>query len=822
RDPFPGNIIPQNRFDPIAAKIQAMIPRATRPGVANNWEQVFRSDKVQHVPSIKLDHMLGDNTKMSFYAGGFSTDQYVNPDGLPEPLTQLRILKIRSQTYRFNYDHTLTPTVLFHFGAGFMKYRNPETGVPGSVDYDSAGQLGLIGTAVTPSGFPRLTGLNANQGGTNLNLGPSHAGLYVNDKPTLLASTTWVRGNHTIKGGAEWRIDIFANIRRLPGFGAFNFNSEQTGLPSVAQQPLPSGISVGFPYASFLLGQANTASVGSPDAPQYRKTSWSLFLQDTWKVTRRLTFDYGVRWDMQGAAREIHNRLAGFSPTVINPSAGGLRGGTVYEGSGSGRCDCEFAPTYPYAIGPRLGVAYQLTPKTVLRAGWGITYNTTQQFNYLDGRRSLGTGWNTIDFDDPTYGFPATTLSRGLVYNPADLYRASFDPGIRPLPNTITSPPELVDPNGGRPGRIMQWNISLQQELTANLLVEAAYIGNRGSWLPNNNLVDYNALTPEAIRAAGLDINNAADRTLLRARIDSPTVQARGFQLPYAGFPGGQTLAQSLRPFPQFGNLGTLWAPLGKSWYDALQAKVTKRYSYGLDASLAFTWQKELEYGTAINDVFNRENQKTISPNSQPFVFVAAFNYETPKFTDNRIVRNALGGWIFGGILRYSSGLPIASPGSNNNLNTLLFRGTRMNRVPGEPLFLVEDLHCNCFDPSKEFVLNPKAWADPADGQWGTSAPFYNDYRNRRVPDEQLSLGRIFRVREKMSFQIRAEFFNVINRTVFPALSGNNPAATARVDSITGQPTAGFGYYNTTAATTQTGGVIPTSRNGQIVARFQW
>jgi hypothetical protein len=194
RDPFLNNVIPQNRFDPIAAKIQAMIPRPTRAGNVNNWEQVFRSDKIQNVPSIKIDHMLRDTAKLSFYAGGFSTDQYVNPDGLPEPLTQLRILKIRSQTYRFNYDHTLTPTLLFHFGGGFIKYRNPETGVPGSVDFDSAGVLGLVGTAVTPSGFPRLTGLNSNQGGSNLSLGPSHAGLYVNDKPTLLASATWVKG----------------------------------------------------------------------------------------------------------------------------------------------------------------------------------------------------------------------------------------------------------------------------------------------------------------------------------------------------------------------------------------------------------------------------------------------------------------------------------------------------------------------------------------------------------------------------------------------------------------------------------------------------
>ncbi|HYP12697.1 MAG TPA: TonB-dependent receptor, partial [Bryobacteraceae bacterium] len=825
RDPFPGNIIPRDRMDPLALKIQDMIPRATRAGQVNNWEQVYPFDKIQDVPSIKLDHSFSSNSKMSFYAGRFRTDQYVNPDGLPEPLTQLRILKIRSETYRANYDHTLTPTLLLHLGAGFLKYRNPETGVPGSVDYDSIGQLGLVGPAVTPSGFPRLTGLGSNFGGVGVPLGPSHAGLYVNDKPTALASVTYVRGSHTLKTGAEWRIDIFSNSRRLPGFGNFGFDAQQTGLPSTQQQPLPGGTSVGLGYASFLLGQVNSASVGSPDAPHYRKTSWSLFLQDTWKVTRRLTFDYGVRWDMQGAAREIHDRVAMFDPTVANPAAGGLLGGTAYEGYGPGRCNCTFAETYPYAIGPRLGVAYQINDKTVIRAGWGITYNTTAQFNYLDGGRSLGTGWNTINFQSPAFGAAATTLTQGLVYNPGDLYRASFDPGIRPQPGQLNNPPALVDANGGRPGRINQWNISLQREISSNLVVEAAYIGNRGNWLTQNNLVDFNAVTPDRLRSVGLDINNAADRTLLRQRVDSPAVQARGFRAPYAAFPGASTLAQSLRPYPQFGNLGPMWAPLGSSWYDALQAKLTKRYSHGLDMSVAFTWQKELTTdpgGSIINDVFNRENQKFISNQSRPLALVVAFNYELPRFTENRIVGAALGGWTVGGIMRYQSGLPIPVPTSNNNLGQLLFRGTRMNRVAGEPLFLVDDINCDgCFDPNKDFILNPRAWADPSDGQWGSSAGYYNDYRYRRVPDEQLSLGRIFRIKERMNFRIRAEFFNVFNRTVLPDPTGNNPAATPARNNL-GMPTAGFGYINTTTFQSQTGGAIPTSRNGQLVARFEW
>ena len=510
-----------------------------------------------------------------------------------------------------------------------------------------------------------------------------------------------------------------------------------------------------------------------------------------------------------------------FSPSVPNPAAGGLLGATIYEGHGAGRCNCQFTNIYPYAIGPRIGGAYQINSKTVLRAGWGVSYTPLNAFGYLGYSSALGTGWNTLNFAGNNSWDPAFLLKNGMQYNYSDLYSVSFDAGIRPQAGQINNPPNLIDPNSGRPGRVRQLNISLQREVTSNLVVEAAYVASRGAWLTNNALVTFNAVTPERLASFGLNINNAADRTLLRSTITSPAVVARGFKLPYAGFPTGQTLDQALRPFPQFGSLGPSGAPLGNSWYDSLQIKVTKRFSRGLDLTSAFTWQKELDMNN-VNDVFNRPNQKNIAAASQPFQFVTAYNYELPKITSNKLLRAAVGGWSFAGVLRYSSGTPIAVPASNNSLSGLLQQSTRMNRVAGQPLFLVSNLNCRCFDPGRTFVLNPKAWSDPADGQWGTSAAFYGDYRNRRQPDEQMSIGRIFRFRERMSLQIRAEFFNVFNRTVFPAITGNNPATTPTVNA-NGLLTGGFGFYNTsTAGNVQTGGIIPTSRNGQLVARFQW
>ena len=175
-----------------------------------------------------------------------------------------------------------------------------------------------------------------------------------------------------------------------------------------------------------------------------------------------------------------------------------------------------------------------------------------------------------------------------------------------------------------------------------------------------------------------------------------------------------------------------------------------------------------------------------------------------------------------GAFLQYGSGVPIQSPFAQNAINTLLLRnvtspatGSYANRVPDVPLF-TQDLNCHCFDPNKEFVVNPAAWTQPAAGQFGTAAAFYNDYRFQRRPVENLSLGRIFRFRERASLNLRAEFTNVFNRTQAPNPTATNAQATQQKNSA-GQTTAGFGYINTTPASN-----TPVPRQGSIVARFQF
>jgi len=823
RTAFPGNLVPASRIDPVAAKIQGYIPAPTNAALINNFAVADSNTTIKTVPSVKIDENAGEKTKISFYASEWRQDRNKNAlDGLPWPVSNARIYIDRTPTYRLNIDRTITPTLLVHVGGGVVHYVHTDSAPPSVLDFDAVKELGLVGAAVNPSGFPSISGLSAaTNGGMASNIGPTNAGTYHNDKPTTVGSVTWIRGNHSYRAGGEWQKDIWTSVSSGGTYGNYSFGATPTGQPYLGTTSI-SGNSIGFPYASFLLGDVNSASVSNYQDGQWRKHNFGFYVQDTWKITRKLTLDYGIRWDYQTAYQELYNRNSEFAPLVPNPSAGGLLGATQYEGYGPLRCNCSFTNTYPYALGPRIGVAYQFAPKTVLRAGWGLVYGTTAVVNYQLGG-ALGTGFNTLSFSNPAYGEPALSFQNGLHYNTADLYAATLDPGIRPTPGQINSPGPYEDPSGGRPGRINQWNISLQREISQDLMVEAAYVGNRAVWLQSDGLVDFNALSQQRLASFGLDINNAANRALLILPLTSPQVIAAGFQAPYAGFPTSSTLAQALRPYPQFGSLGGRWVARGNSWYDSFQSKLTKRYGHGLTATVAFTWQEELNLGagglganisgTPVNDIFNRDQNKYISADSQPFQLVFGFNYRMPAFTSNRWVRAVQRDWTLGGVFRYASGLPILAPSAQNNLSTLLFRGTFANRVPGQPLFL-KDPNCHCIDPNKDFILNPAAWSDPAPGQFGTAAAYYNDYRQQRRPAETASLGRLFRIREGMSLEVRAEFFNVFNRTEFNNPDSTNALAPPIVNSA-GVPTSGFGRVNP-------GSVFSPPRSGQLVARFQF
>jgi hypothetical protein len=807
-------------MDPVALKIQSLIPTPTTDGLVNNFRPTFPADRTTYIPSIKIDHNLSNRTKIS---GSYQrTDtlsmvstQFSQADGIPGPATEARTTDIVAHVARVNLEHSLSPTMLFHFGAGFL--HNSLLSATAIDDFDQVSQLGLRG-ATLQGKFPTLLGLTAARGGVK-NLGVSgNQDRTVEVKPTANTNLTLVRNNHTYKFGGEMILEGMVGKARTRTNGRYTFNAAQTALPYLETANV-GGRTIGFPYASFLLGLVDNGDISPPINQRIGKSMWGFYGQDSWKATRTLTVDYGLRWDYLTYLKEHHGRAPNFSATTPNPAAGGIPGASIFEGSGPGRCNCDFAENYPWAFGPRLGLAWQARPGWVIRSGFGVSYTGTADTRTID----YG---NQNPFAAPAFGDAAMRLQDGI---PASILAGAvwpkYNAGIFPIGgNPIGGgSPTSFDPNAGRPGRVFQWNIGVQREIARNLVVEASYVGNRAAWLGGDGIrsVSLNALSRERLAAFGLSLNSAADRALLRSRLNSPTAAQRGFSTPpYPGFPLTATVAQALRPFPQFEDIESQYAPLGNSWYDALHLKATKRLSHGLDFSSAFSWQKELVLDSAINNVFDRATNKTLSAQSRPLTLMVAANYHFPSLGTNRVVSAIFSDWTYGAVLQYTSGQPLTVPGAQSQLNQLLFQGSsRANRVPGEPLFL-KDLNCHCFDPNKEFALNPNAWVDPPDGEFGSTSQRIDDFRAQRRPRESMSLARTFRlngIREGVTLNFRIELENVFNRTQMANPSTTNARQTQTFDDR-GNVVSGYGRIDTGASP----GDSFQPRRGQIVARLRF
>jgi Carboxypeptidase regulatory-like domain len=814
RNPFVNNTIPFAQQDPVALKIQALIPKADTADLISNYHPVYTNTRLTYVPSIKIDYSLSSKMKLSGFWSRNDTST-PNNNGLPDPIGGTPQTNT-AHTVRLNFDTTITPTLLLHMGVGLLYPIQIQTPPP----FDPVQELGLKGTFTNL--FPRIAGISSTSKGGGPSMGPGNAVTLHYTKPTANVSLTWVHNNHTYKFGGEAIFNGYVAYNQTYADGWLTFSPNETGLPALNGVSLPGG-TVGFGYASFLMGRVDNGYTAIPTKTRLGSHGISGFVQDTWKVTRKLTLDYGLRYDFQTYLKEQYGRYGIFGPNTPNPSVGGLPGDLIFEGYGDGRCDCNFAKNYPWAFGPRIGIAYQMLPKTVLRVGAGVSYFKPDDNNSL----SLSTGSQKI-YSTASYGDPAYLLQDGLPYT---ISWPNFSGGQIPLPGTTASPSQLFDQNAGRPARQIQWSVGIQRELSSNIVLDVTYLGNVGVWWNAPFLINPNILTADRLSAFGLDINNADDRALLSVPITNSKAIARGFgNLPYPGFPTSSTVSQAIRPYPQFGSLANWhYSPLGHTWYNALQAKVTKRYSHGLDLTGSFSWQKQQALGAEedfsffqavsvqVNDIMNRQQNKYLSGFDQPFLVVIAGNYTTPKLSSTNKALQAVSwaarDWVLGTVLRYGSGLPIRVPAANNALSSVLFRGTFANRVPGQPLF-TQDLNCHCFDPTKTLTLNPNAWEDPPAGQFGSSAAYYSDYRQPRRPAENLSIGRVFRIREQMNLQIRAEFTNILNRYSLPSPSATNAALTTTYYKTTGLLSAGFGFSNTT------NGAGSDPRAGTIVARF--
>jgi hypothetical protein len=862
RSPYPNNTIPMSIFDPVAAKIQAFFPLPNAPGLINNYVVPAYVD-FKHTTewSFKLDHSVSSTIKLSYYFSRLLTNE-PNANGYSGAYVAPNPTANRNVTQRANYDQSISPTLLFHAGIGYIQQYQP-TDYP-SFDQSSLGMKGYFQTNRFPSIGGTFDGAGPTEniavglqnfisggfGGPNFGgIGPAFIAFLWEEKPTANISLTWVKGNHNFKFGGEVIIDGYPERSGWRANGAFGINNAETADPWQNNQVFNFANPTGFSYASFMLGLPDDVEISPNTQTKTGNHSIGLYAQDSWKVTHKLTVDYGLRYDYQTYLKEQYGRMPIAGLSTPNPTVGGLLGATLYGAT----CKCDFSHNYPFAFGPRVGVAYQINSKTVLRAGAGVTYGVVQTPNGL--QYSLA---DYYTFNSLGYGIPPA--QHAFEQNPfPSVTWPNYDPGKNPIKTGGLLPPSspnTIFNSDARPPRMLQWSIGLQRELRRDLVAEATYVGNRGVWWSAEGLDPYqcNCLTDQILAAHGLNRNNPADLNLLTSLIGSSQAIAAGFSPAYPGMPLTSTVNQQIRPHPQWADGGPqsfLGPPRGKTWYDSLQTKITKRYSHGLVGQASFVWSHAtdlgagseapiaLGYNPIISDIFNPDINKQLNQLSRPLQLIISASYSTPGFSaDNtgmKVLSHVVRDWQLGMLLRYQNGALIETPSSANQLETQLlrqggFNGAPVNpdnRVPGvNPLAV--DPNCGCFNPQTTIVLNKAAWTEPAPGQWGTAAPFYNNVRWQRQPAESMSFGRNFRLGKegRYNFNIRAEFQNIFNRLFLSMPATGNQglgpfggaAFTTSTSPVTanGVLTGGWGYINTT---TPLGGAAQ-PRSGQIVGRL--
>ena len=764
RDPYPGNIIPASQFSSVSKNILALIPDPTGPGISSNYGSTSLTTIDRNIYSVKGDHSFSDRNRVS---GLYSWQRVaiLSQGGLPGPLANGLVSSEKPDITRVNHDFTFSPTMLNHFTFGFSRYQSLFNQLPQHL-LDWPTKLGLKGVATNGSqSFPVIA--FATDGYTGFGNNPKNRGAQENYTTEAIDGFTWIKGKHEIKAGYEFHRGRTFQIPLDDSYaqGLFNFSSIETANPAARS-------TTGNSFASFLLGGPDNARRDyNTKGVDIKYLYHGAFLQDNWKVNSRLTLNLGLRWEIFVPRTDTNLTLSAFDPNLSNPAAGGRLGALSFAGTGTGRNGkVRFGDVYLNNFGPRIGLAYQVMAKTVVRAGWGMYYSSA---NGNTGGGCFPCGWGVS-------ASPTPTSPDGI--SPA----FNWDNGFL-LPNGFVPPP-VIDPsyaNGqtvlvlskedGLAGRIQNWQVNIQRELPKGLLLDLAYIGSYGTHL--NSYVPYNQVDPKYL---GLG-------SLLGLNINDPQVAAAGFKKPYGNFAG--TLAQSLRPYPQYNNIIHTYLGTGGTTYNSFQAKVEKRYS-ALNVLASYTWSKNIELngsytqtgnGTAPQDQYNLKPEKYISIQDYPHVGNLVYTFDLPfgkgrKFLggSNSIVNGIVGGWTIAGIQQYRSGNPLLLGAPVNTLGTgVLFTAALRANTTGQTFSTgIDRTTLDPNDPSKRYY-NRSAFSVPGAYQFGAASPYQNAFRNPPLFTEALSLVKRVKLYERADLEYRADISNVLNRTSFGGINVN-------------------------------------------------
>jgi hypothetical protein len=816
RTPYPGNVIPNARWSNVARNLLNFPYWATPtgPGVTNNFVRYAGSGGSNDQYNGRVDFALSEkqrifgrytqwnskNVGSQPYGNGLISGDPISPEAFKT------YQAVVGDTYLFN------PSLIGDIRLSFTRWNYVRT--PGTLGYDET-QLGF------PSYMGTISGLNRVPNSTTVPAialsNPTVNGIgtgyifSINNNYVIAPTITKTYKGHTFKAGADLRrleMNYFQN--NSPG-GSFQFSPFMS-----------SGVNNGtggHPFASFLMGymadQSVTASVVQIAPPTYSTIYYQgYFFQDNWTVNSKLTLNLGLRYEIPGVWRERHNLMATFNPTEVNPVLGAV---TVAGRPVTGAYDLVDSPQHPDSglrnenfsnFSARLGLAYRLDDKTVIRAGWGkFVIPAFVQFGESPVQSPLSYITNN----------PVSTINSGQSPN------ATLD---NPLPSGITPAPGR-DPSyqrlllGGSAnalqssednGATYQWNFAIQRQLPLGIALEAAYSGLHGSHLPlvrsinqvsqqylNRALSDPNCVGPTA--------NLAANCFLTQQGVTNPfdrTQFAQGNQQ-YATINAGQLY----RPFPQYGNIQNTGNYTGISNYSALQAKLEKRFSSGGVLLGSYTFSKLmtnaesltswLEGGAAAPGYQNMNDlsqEYSLSGYDSRQRLTVSYVYFLP-FGKNQhwgsgasgILGGLISGYGVNGVTTFQKGFPIGLSMASNTVSTYAFAGTtRPDVVPGCTRTTsgpIQQRLGDQFSPKKYF--NSDCFVAPGPFRFGNESRTDRTLRAPGIANFDLALFKDTHITERLVLQLRVESFNLFNRVQFGLSNFTTQIGSAQVGQITTQ-----------------------------------
>ncbi|HEY3443927.1 MAG TPA: TonB-dependent receptor [Paludibaculum sp.] len=775
RDPFAGNQIATSRFDPLSVKALGVFQTSgilkpnngAAPGtlgyVTNNY--IISAGTVvnpQTKYSVKIDHSIGTKDRVSGYIGWNRTGAQPGAQGpstLPGYYSDFNDTVRNSNVYRFSWDRSFTPTLLNHFYAGGNDWKENHDPVQATVKsgIDWKDKICLPNAPNCAENLVNLRFDGYNGWGGPANNGSENA-LYAFNN-----DTTWIKGRHTVKFGGMFQQGNYNGFGRQDVAGRANFQTIGTSIPGVNN--VSTGGGNGF--ASFLLGWATDGGI---DTVRYIGQQWpyfSGFVQDDFRISKKLTLFAGLRWETTLPPKEEQDRWSDFSPTTPNPGAGGLPGALIYAGTGEGRQGTRtLADGWFKGFGPRLGMAYSLNDKTVIRANYARSFSAVTTTTGSTHQKGFT---QTVGFGNSSTGVSPTFL---------------FKDGLPPYPV-----PPFISPTFQNGSDIPWWqghevtrlpeqnnlNFSIQRQLSASMVLDFAYNGVIGSHL-QAGMLNINQVPFTALAKYGAQLLNSA--------VDSPAAIAAGIQQPWPDFATffrskkiTPTVAQALRPYPQYTTINT-WDGngdhSGHSSYHAAVIKLDKRFAQGFTFTTSYVFSKLLgdadSYWITDNpraaDQYNRKLEKSIGSYDVTHNFKFAGVYNLPfgkgqKFMNSGPAAWILGDWRLAFIGTYSGGRPV---GLSTSVSTPLFAGRNVPWVPGYDGWRAPTKG-DKFDPYVDSFFQPAAFfgAQPAN-TIGNQTRLNPKLREMPALSENLNISKEIRIRESMHFEIRGEAFNVFNR----------------------------------------------------------